>query len=230
MESSEIPCIASFCLSQKDDLRKQKDGILSQWRGYGMDGGYAIVFDGLKMERFFKRECEQFRYPITGYGKVCYDSDLLASTDDLYSKRTFLATIVYRFYRFRLSLEAKPRIDGEVLGALVDCLALLKHRGFYEEQEYRFFVFAPSDKETVEKGSDIGNKKIFKKIAFREACVPYVKLFENEPKLPIEKIVVGPTKDKEKHAESLRLFLKCNGLGDIPVECSSIPYIGIHYR
>ncbi len=34
----------------------QNDGLLSQWRGYGKDGGYALVFDSQKLEEALKDE------------------------------------------------------------------------------------------------------------------------------------------------------------------------------
>lgn len=37
------PHIVSFCSSR--DPRVREHGLLSQWRGYGSDGGCAIVFD-----------------------------------------------------------------------------------------------------------------------------------------------------------------------------------------
>lgn len=57
--------------------------------------------------------------------------------------------------------------------------------------------------------------------------MPYVELF-NSPDivLPIEKIIVGPHKNKEKRADRLRLILK-NVLKkeNIDVTVSDIPYI-----
>lgn len=39
--------ITSFCAT--NDLWISQNGLLSQWRGYGLDGGYAIVFDRAEM-------------------------------------------------------------------------------------------------------------------------------------------------------------------------------------
>ena len=39
------PFIASFCSHANDQSYEQEHGLLSQWRGYGGDGGFCIVFD-----------------------------------------------------------------------------------------------------------------------------------------------------------------------------------------
>jgi hypothetical protein len=39
------PFIASFCSHTTDQSYEQENGLLSQWRGYGNDGGFCIVFD-----------------------------------------------------------------------------------------------------------------------------------------------------------------------------------------
>jgi hypothetical protein len=44
--------IACFTLIKSDD--EYDDGLLSQWRGYGDDGGYAIEFDKENLEKLIK--------------------------------------------------------------------------------------------------------------------------------------------------------------------------------
>jgi len=40
-----VPFIASFCSHVNDQPYEKENGLLSQWRGYGKDGGFCIVFD-----------------------------------------------------------------------------------------------------------------------------------------------------------------------------------------
>ena len=39
------PHIVSFCTIDKTNARIANHGLLSQWRGYGAQGGYVIIFD-----------------------------------------------------------------------------------------------------------------------------------------------------------------------------------------
>jgi hypothetical protein len=40
-----VPFIASFCSRVNDQLYEKNNGFLSEWRGYGKDGGFCIVLD-----------------------------------------------------------------------------------------------------------------------------------------------------------------------------------------
>ena len=94
-------------------------------------------------------------------------------------------------------------------------MARYKHRSFMEENEVR--IITHHEEET--------NNKFIKEIKYRDADgykIPYIKLFEDQ-ELPIEKIIVGPHKDKEKRAAFLITKLKGTG---IEVTVSDIPYIG----
>jgi hypothetical protein len=53
------PYVSSF--SNALTLLKPDDGLLSQWRGYGPDGGYAIVFDAKTMDQFLAEESSKPR-------------------------------------------------------------------------------------------------------------------------------------------------------------------------
>jgi hypothetical protein len=55
--------VASFCTSTNEWI--SLNGLLSQWRGYGEDGGYAIVFDTEKLESLLEAE-----------GRIYYEEQL----------------------------------------------------------------------------------------------------------------------------------------------------------
>ena len=53
---------------------------------------------------------------------------------------------------------------------------------------------------------------------------PYIELFDSvDVELPIEGIIVGPHKEKEARAATLRVMLRNTA---IEVTCSDIPYVG----
>lgn len=54
------PYITSFCRAISPDAAS--DGLLSQWRGYGADGGYAIVFGTESLENLLSEESKRFNY------------------------------------------------------------------------------------------------------------------------------------------------------------------------
>ena len=54
--------------------------------------------------------------------------------------------------------------------------------------------------------------------------IPYIELFNSiDIELPIEKIIVGPHKEKETRAATLRTMLRKT---KIEITCSDIPYVG----
>jgi len=228
---SHVPCISSFCLGVIDNKDIQSDGLLSQWRGYGADDGYAIVFNLSEMLKCFKKECEDFRYSISGSGDICYKCDALDKQYNLVKHLNQITTFASKLYSFRVYKTHEPQPDEHDLDSLVHCLTRFKHPGFEEKREYRFFVFAYDNEEDVRKITPLKERnKPLKKIQNRwckGTSVPYVELFETIPRLPRERIVVGPHKDKEKRIESLTIYLKSKGLQDIKVDCSVISYIGL---
>jgi hypothetical protein len=232
-EPSNIPCISSFCLGEISNINIQRDGLLSQWRGYGVDGGYAIVFNFFEMLKCFKKECEDFGYNTSGKGKVCYECNALNKQNDLFKHLDRITNFAFDFYSYKVhkTKETKPTEDD--VESLAHCLSRFKHRGFEEENEYRFFVFASCDGKTVRKSTPLEEKgKPLKEIKNRSrkgTNIPYVELFKTDTRLPIERIVIGPHKDKEKRVESLLVYLKNLGLHDIKVSYSDIPYIGLPY-
>jgi hypothetical protein len=64
--------VLSFCTAATQEVSDH--GLLSQWRGYGDDGGYAIVFDTVLLDSLVKEEAEKWHYDVFG-GDVIYSSD-----------------------------------------------------------------------------------------------------------------------------------------------------------
>ncbi|MDD4957648.1 MAG: DUF2971 domain-containing protein [Candidatus Omnitrophica bacterium] len=227
-----VPCILSFCVFERADENLQKNGLLSQWRGYGRDGGYSIVFNYKNILELFEKECKNFYYAIAEEGAVCYKSCALDAGSELYSHLQKITKFAHKFHNLNFTQSGSVPPDAEILQSLVHCLARFKHIGFEEEREYRFFVFAHRDEDVVRSCAEFTDYgKPFKKIHSRDrigTSVPYVKLFEGEKSLPIEKIVVGPHRDKNKRVESLKVYLRSKGLNNIEVQASDIPYIGMN--
>ncbi|TAL39549.1 MAG: hypothetical protein EPN97_02505 [Alphaproteobacteria bacterium] len=113
--------------------------------------------------------------------------------------------------------------------AFVQCISRYKHRGFQEEHETRIIaVPVVQDEEFIQLSKERNHKLQPEKVRnFRDKHgerVPYIELFiSKEIQLPIEKVIVGPHKEKESRSAALKVLLRKT---DIEVVTSEIPYIG----
>ena len=137
--------VISFCTTSDDWI--SENGLLSQWRGYGVDGGYAIIFDTERLDSLLTAESEMYYEETIVFGDAQYDMTDLSKVQDEQVRghiqhvkeaaSAYFATVdIEKFY---------PAIEsGRILSILC------KHRGFEEEKEVRIVVSEPS----VEIGPD----------------------------------------------------------------------------
>lgn len=221
--------ITSFCGVHRDDPYINDNGLLSQWRGYGDDGGFALVFRTEDLEQLCNKEAENFAYRPGIVADVIYSDDedkyKLVLSDKLADIAAYVREL---FERMRLGNEAPPDIT-RCAPSFIHCVGRYKHRGFKEENEVRILALPEiHDREYLSIAREVGDTlKPEKERKFREAKgnqVPYIELFDlPNAELPIEKIIVGPHRDKEARAASLRVKLRNT---DIDVTVSEIPYVG----
>jgi hypothetical protein len=206
---------ASFCFPHQVN---DTDGLLSQWRGYGGNGGYALVFNTKKLHKLIQEEEQKVpdRYCHVNTHRVTYPKldEFKKATCDLPSplEKEAIENLLDAYFE-----ELKISGNSDNLWHLsLSQLSLLssttKHIGFQEEDEVR--VVCDINDEAIET----------KPIEFYDNGVPYISLFEKGQRLPIEKIIVGPHKEKEQRASELDVYLKKMGI-DAKVNVSSIPYI-----
>jgi hypothetical protein len=175
--------VKSFCKHAKDS-DDYKNGLLSQWRGYGNLGGFAIEFDEVEFDKRLKSEHDSYAYAGFKSDVVLYDH-----YDELFNPQHFkglAAEMIRRIF--------EPHIDvSEVTGTtnfdafvpiFMQVAPFLKHWGFREEREHRvlFSCFAP-DKIPEEVSREP------KKIKFRAKggqLVPYIEVLWD---LPIRSIM-----------------------------------------
>lgn len=212
------PFVVSFC-SHKDPYERQH-GLLSQWRAYGKDSGYAIVFDTKALEEMLKDEGARCRLDSWGIGDVVYDTDENVFKEEFKGLIDALDKDVPRL----LKHEDGPYIA--LNNAFMRDIPRYKHRGFREEQEVRIVV-SPTHDELFEKQSAAGeiDKREKKEIRFRQALAPYIELFDTlEANLPITRVIVGPHSDKERRLAKLKSYLDFMNL-KIEVSCSETPLV-----
>lgn len=224
----QVPFVLSFCKVPMESTFLKRNGLLSQWRGYGKDGGYAVILDMGALNNEFKIEQKEFLHAISGVGEVEYEPDELKKNHIMRKNLDTISHFAYRVYRMRLYNENLELVTKELLEALSDCMMLLKHEGFKEENEYRFYTMTYEKSEKSKLDLD-DQKRSFKRIMTRDyngTVVPYINLFEKSKTLPIKRICIGPNQNKELRKKSLETFLGTINLEHIEVIFSDIPYIG----
>lgn len=218
-----------FSLSSAKDARVRRNGILSQWRGYGEDGGYAIVFDTQELLARLLHESEQFFYQHAQISDVFYhgESDISDQkfSDVIECEEQILRTVV------DFIAEPRPESFEPLYQPIISLSCLYKHWGFAEEQEVRIAA-VPANKDIYNQHKQDGGAKEQKPIsAFPRngMLIPYIELLKKSApenkKLPIKSIIIGPHKKATERQKTVEQFVSANGY-EIEVMTSEIPYIG----
>lgn len=223
------PYIISFCTAK--DKRLRNDGLLGQWRGYGKDGGYAIVFDTGGLQELLNLEAKAYWYQQVRWGDVHYyqdDADAQLAAEEIVEAEETLKKAVRGFLKNPNPVELEPTFEPM---ATLSCL--YKHWGFHEEQELRI-VAIPPNAELLTEGRLQGESRPRRptKSFVRGGCpVPYLELFGRVPEgaepscLPITRILIGPHPQKDLRKRAVESMLEaCNIQAEVVV--SQIPYIG----
>ena len=218
-----------FSMSAPRDARIAQNGLLSQWRGYGTDGGYALVFDTARLNDLLQLEGRTYHYLHAQWGDVHYHGagqEPQPSTEDVAESEAILRSGIGLLVRGG-TVEETPGFYQAISG--LSCL--YKHWGFWEEGEVRV-VAIPATPEIIAFAAEEGETRPSRQAkTFIRAglAVPYIELFSSLPQrttqLPIKRVIVGPHRDKNLRADAIRRLLQQNGY-DTEVVCSEIPYIG----
>lgn len=231
------PYVVSFCGTK--DPRIAQHGLLSQWRGYGADGGYAIVFDTKGLESLLQEEVETYMYRRPSWFCSINYHDGENSDEEFQKGEEILNSSIVDFLKTGDKEKLWP-----IYGATNFLSCLTKHEGFREEKEVRVVVIRPTEI-TVKDTSSGGEARPVRFVHHHSRngkLVPYIRLFEGitspfdyklpteniaappNKKLLIKAIIVGPHPDKEKRGKAVGLLLKQHGI-DAEVIVSDIPYL-----
>ena len=213
--------VTSFC-AIKDEWTSQ-NGLLSQWRGYGLDGGYAVAFDSAGLESLLTEEAKIYYEESSMWANAKYHMSEMSKIAD--EQVLDLIRKLQESFCSYLRAENPEKFDFDSATLLS---TICKHRGFDEEKEVRIVVSEPS----VKIGPD--PLKVSKK-PYRKAhsylrngvAVPCIYLFEDQKlkTLPIRRIIVGPHPEKLKRKKAVELLL-CNHGIDAKVVVSDTPFRG----
>jgi len=208
----------------KDEWISQ-NGLLSQWRGYGLDGGYAIVFDAKGLAGLLNAEREMYYEEGWAWGDVQYHMEDFSRVQDEQVLEHFecVRKAANAYWTTGDIEKAYPAFESiELLSAFC------KHRGFEEEKEVRIVVSEPS----AEVGPDPSNQsgKSYRRAYsyLRDGVlVPCIHLFEDQKlnALPIRRVIVGPHPEKQERKKSVETLLRDHGI-DAEVSVSDTPFRG----
>lgn len=218
--------ITSF--STTTDTWVREHGLLSQWRAYGPDGGYALVFDTGLLNKILGEEIAPYQKEKYLWTDVQYgDLNENCRTDDSDTNKwieQFEATA-------GKCLRSNSDSDvGELAKLLAILSSIFKHRGFAEEQEVRLvlMLLGPALESHPELRS--ARQHPVKTMVREGTPVSFVELCVREENgvrqhLPIKRIIIGPHRDKNDRERAVKLLLKQHGL-TAEVSVSDIPYRG----
>jgi hypothetical protein len=216
------PFIASFCSHVADQSYEREHGLLSQWRGYGRDGGYCIVLDTGKLIEFLSTEFSSFDYVHLNISAARY-GDQNADISKLFPE---LVDRSEHFVSEALKGNREPS-GGEGLEEFLAGATMFKHRGFHEEREVRI-VAMPGSKElqTLKLHED----EKLRLRTLKTTSVPnersgkrHISLFEgSDAILPIKRVIVGPSRDQQGKVAKVRDLLPSN----IAISMSETPFVG----
>jgi hypothetical protein len=202
------PFIASFCSHAADQSYEREHGLLSQWRGYGGEVGYCIVFKTADLIDLLKKEYADFHYVHMNIGSARYNHQ----GDDISSTFSELINYCEQFVSEALDGNREPsRTDG--LGPFLEGATLLKHQGFHEEREVRI-VAMPSPKELqariLQEDKNLVARKTKEVFTLKgdAATRRHISLFETSGSdLPISRVIVGPSRDQQTNVAKARELL-----------------------
>ena len=219
--------IASFC-GASQDAYVRRNGLLSQWRGYGTGGGYCLEFDTPQLIRLLRKEAKRFEHLGEHISDVVYSDE-----EEILHKELKEAVIEAQDYFTAMVKKIVEKADGppeatNFLISFISGITRYKHFAFKEEKEVRV-VWVPVRVDEEYKaairgmGGEPQPEKPIKYRGGRHDRIPYLDLLDGlGAKLPINRLIVGPQSDQSNIAIEMKTM--CAPLG-IPVECSEIPYV-----
>ena len=223
------PYITSFCTTNDEYVKNH--GLLSQWRGYGPDGGYAIVFDTAGLCQLLDEAGKKWENGGDLFGgSVMYSSD---SDQKILEEFRESESVITSFFSSFLESDRYPNDLEKIYPALTQCACRYKHRGFSEEKEVRV-VAIPNNKEVCEYARAVGmivNEMPRGHFMRSGALVPIIDVLKGvtfipTKCLPIKRIIVGPHPNKEKRRRAVEMLLDQYGIKKADVLVSDIPYLG----
>lgn len=221
-EFFSVFCAYITCFSKPYDVSSYSNGILSQWRGYGDDGGYSIQFNYKKLrEYFYSINRDGFsNFEEVSYKRVDHTNEILSKfKDEIYkSFETFLNKFKNNKYENleTLFVELWNRMGMDAVMEIIKFSIYDKNSHFFEERECRLSLIEPKE---VMRGTH--NTYYYNR---HGQIVPYKKILE-DIKGCIDAVIIGPNSRMDSRKTAVEHLLLANGLKDVEVRASEIPFV-----
>jgi hypothetical protein len=197
-----------YVISLTDDSDSQKPGDrLSLWRGYADDGrGFSLGFSRKnlkeKVQSFVTQKEMTFSFKRCLYGRSPDEEEKIRAITTMWAHG----------------------VTTQNIDDYLPLFAFFKNQSFFEEQEWRFALLRLPD-------CKCEDPVVFHFGQFGQTPHVAVTLDFKSAGSPLERIVVGPSPDRDHAAEALKRYLKKNGIkkhgiADVPVVVSGIPFRG----
>ena len=210
--------VVSFCTHANDQPYEQENGLLSQWRGYSGQDGYCLLFDTPSLCAHLGREFDSRYWAYLQMDAVRYAIDGVALDTHFPNLGAVAANSLQEFF------DGVPVPELGVVDFLTGA-TLLKHQGFREEREVRIVAIPGT--------AELREQALIEQPDFRDLALPeirkrpdgvrhYIPLFEgSDARLPIERIIVGPSRRQADNAAFARELLGPS----VPIVCSVTPWV-----
>jgi hypothetical protein len=194
--------VGSFC-SHAPDTYAEKNGLLSQWRSYGGDGGFCLVFDTERLEALIEEELRTYQYLFIRLGAAHYfkgrKAMLAPFTELVANAGDILAPAL---------AGAEFPVDG-LFERFVTAAITTKHRSFEEESEVRLVAMPLSLLVDEKMKGTPGYRSMPIKTSFvcdiNARKKNHIRLFgPDRGSLPVLRVIVGPARDQKRNIEIAR--------------------------
>jgi hypothetical protein len=220
-ERTAYCCTACFCSHAGGQPYEREHGLLSQWRGYGKDGGFCLVFDTTKLWRLFEKERGAYFYVYTDVREAFYPREPPKQIEFF----TELLDTSEAVIKSALLGNRDFSVDHTLLPFVFSATAF-KHQGFHEEREVRLVAMAGTKlaADTVrEAGQTPAPLKEVHKTMRDGRERRHISLFGKDfAALPLKRVIVGPSGSQDANAAFAQKIVGAK----VPVSKSATPYIG----
>ena len=216
-----VPFVVCFCKSTPETY---KDGLLSQWRGYGSSAAVALEFDGLKLSALLEQQHFQEQLGPAELEHVEY-------FDQKHSHRRMVQSAIRKLNPALADVSSYFRSKRLTFNRLLDWYytkargmrlqaqmlrfaCFVKNSSFKEEQEVRLAVY-------------IADNEPKNRILHRmrgSSLIPYIAISAvSGGRLPIRRILIGPQKDQQRLKRAFESVVRSKSINSIVVDVSGIP-------
>jgi hypothetical protein len=204
------PFITCFC---------ENGDLLSQWRGYGKDCGFALAFEPIVRDESCKLDC--IGGTRTVVRKINYEPAAQRKT-----LRKSLEKFITLVNGFKDSPESEKghlahlELSILLILDLTDWACAVKHNAFAAEQEWRIITYPKSAAMGI-KPEKYDGVFVTPSSKFLR---PYMKLKDpSKGRLPLVEIRCGPSPLQEQSSRALQILLRNHGYKNIPITLSEVP-------